>query len=100
MLDLNHMMIATVLAVILPNYIIPEVIYLMCEAILQMDGIMQRVQEGKDDHRKTMVVRLFYLISYLFVWGILLVLFIPMMFLVFVEKLGGFIEADIKEAGE
>ncbi len=56
MFDSNDMVIAAVLAVVLPNFVFPKIIYLMCEAILQMDGI-------------------------------LLVIFIPMMLLMFVGKL-------------
>ena len=92
MININHLIIAAVLAIVLTNYVFPRMIYLMCKMILRFAYMVDLSKEQMKDGTNCLIVRLAFLSLFLISWGMMLVLFVPMQVLSFVEIFGGFVE--------
>ena len=95
MINMYHLLIAAILAIVLLKYIFPKVIYILCEVILVLSKIIDYSESKKDDWTNCLITRLFYLGVFLTTWGIMLVLFVPMQILTFIEVFGGFADANL-----
>ena len=92
MININHLIIAAVLAIVLTHYVFPRMIYLMCEMILRFAYMVDLSKGRIKDRSNCLVVRLTFLILFLLSWGMMIVVFVPMQVLSFVEIFGGFVE--------
>ena len=92
MVNINHLIISGVLAIVLANYVFPRMIYLMCEMILWLDQVISLSEDEMQDWTNCLVTRLVYLILFLAGWGMMLVVFVPMQVLSLIEIFGGFVE--------
>ena len=92
MININHLIIAAVLAIVLTHYVFPKMIYLMCEMILRFDQVIELSKGKMKEVKHGLEVRLVFLILYLVSWRIMIVLFLLIQMLSFIEILGGFVK--------
>lgn len=95
MVNINHLIISGVLAIVLANYVFPRIIYLMCEMILWIDQVISLSEDEMQDWTNCLLVRGMFLILFLASWVMMLVVFVPMQLLAFIEVFGGFVNEEI-----
>ena len=92
MVNINHLIISGVLAIVLANYVFPRMIYLMCEMILWLDRVISLSKVEMQDWTNCLLVREMFLTLSLVSWGMMLVVFVPMQVLSIIEIFGGFVQ--------
>lgn len=97
MINIYHLLIASVLAIVLLRYIFPKVIYVLCEAILILGEVIDYSEDKKEDFANCLITRLFYLSVFLIAWGMMIVLFVLMQILSYIEVFGGFVDKKLLE---
>ena len=90
--NLRYVAISAILSLLMLKYVFPKLIYGMCEMILWFDQVIELSKRKMKDGRICLVVRLVFLILFLVSWGMMLVVFVPMQVLSFIEIFGGFVE--------
>lgn len=90
-----YLLLSSVLPFVLLKYAFPKIIYILCEMILSLDQVLEYCENQKEDFTNCVLVRLFYVFVRLIVWGIMIILFIPMYILTVIEVLGGFTNAEM-----
>ena len=94
MININHLIISAVLAIVLANYVFPRMIYLMCKMILRFDQVIELSKSRMEDGKNGLAVRLVFLILYLVCWGMMIGIFVLMQVLSFGEIFGGFVKGE------
>ena len=92
MVNINHLIVSGVLAIVLANYVFPRMIYLMCEMILWLDRVISLSKVEMQDWTNCLLVREMFLTLSLVSWGMMLVVFVPMQVLSIIEIFGGFVQ--------
>ena len=92
MININYLIISAVLAIVLANYVFPRMIYLMCEMILRFDQAIELSKNEMEDGKNGLAVRLAFLILFLVSLGMMIVVFVLMQMLSFIEIYGGFVK--------
>lgn len=95
MINIYHFLMAAFLPFVLLKYIFPKVIYVMCETILVLTRIIDYSESKKNNGTMCLITRLFYLCVFIVAWGIMVVLFVPMQILTYIEVFGGFVDEEI-----
>lgn len=90
--NLSHIVISAILSLLMLKYVIPKMIYWMCEMILQIDQVIELSKGEMKNRENYILVRLVFGLLYLASWGAMIGLFIPMQILNYIEILGGVIE--------
>ena len=92
--NLSQVVISAILALLMLKYVIPKMIYWMCEAILKISDVMDWTK-NKKVQSKNCFFKLLFLGEYLICWGIMLSIFIPMLVLRIIEYLAGIVDDEI-----
>ena len=98
MININHLIIAAVLAIVLTNYVFPRMIYLMCEMILRFAYMVDLSKEKMKGGTNCPGFRLVFLILFLISWGMMIVVFVPMQVLTFYRNLRRVCEKIVRES--
>ena len=93
--NLRYIIISAILSLLMLKYMFPKLIYWMCEMILLFDQVIELSKGKMKDGKNSLAVRLLFLVLYLICWGMMIVLFVPMQILSFIEIFGGFVKADV-----
>lgn len=91
MINLTHLLIAAILTGDLLYIIFPKVVYLLSELISKADEVAEYSQEQADDFARLLIVRLVYLVIYMIARAVMVIAFVPMIILWYIELFGGFI---------
>ena len=98
MININHLIISAVLAIVLVNYVFPRMICMMCEVILRFAHMVELSKDGMKDGENCPIVRLAFLILFLVSWGMMIVVFVPMQVLTFYRNLRRVCEKIVRES--
>ena len=97
MINLTHLLVSAILTGLLLFIVFPRVVYFLCCVIAVADDIAEYSQDYADDFSKLLITRLFFLCIYIIARVTMVVAFIPMIILEYLETFGGFIPEPDKE---
>ena len=95
MTNIYHFLMSALVSFVLLKYVFPKAIYVMCELILVLTQIIDYSKNKKDDGTNCLLTKIFSLCVFLGAWGIMVLLFVPMQILTYIEVFGGFVNEEI-----
>ena len=90
-----HLLVSAALSFVLLKYMFPKIICILCEIILILVKIIDYSENQKEDFTNGILTRLLYIFVFLFAWGVMFALFVPMQVLMFIEMFSDFTNAEM-----